>query len=172
MKILFAMCLLTLSVATSASEHLITFVCRGNTGRSPMAEALSSDLIKKEHLNLKVQSRGLNVVPKEISPEEGTVAVLKERGINISNHKATQLTEDDIKKSSLILTMTEEHKHKILAQNPQAKNKVFTLYEYTTGKHEDLSDPYGKPLSAYRALEVQFDKLLPVAINKASGELE
>nr|WP_259393864.1 hypothetical protein [[Pantoea] beijingensis] len=97
MKILFAMCLLTLSVATSASEHLITFVCRGNTGRSPMAEALSSDLIKKEHLNLKVQSRGLNVVPKEISPEEGTVAVLKERGINISNHKATQLTEDDIK---------------------------------------------------------------------------
>lgn len=172
MKTLGAAVLLALSMGVSASEHLITFVCTGNTGRSPMAEALSNDLIKKDHYDLKVASRGASVDPNEITPENGTVTVLKERGIDISSHKATQLTETDIEKSDLLLTMTASHKTKILAKFPEAENKVFTLYEYATGTSKDLSDPYGEPLPAYVALEAQLDELLPVALKKASDSLK
>lgn len=168
-KFLFSMLFLFCSSAI-ATEHLVTFVCTGNTGRSPMAEALAKDYIAKHHLNIDVQSRGVNVNTKELNPEEGTVTVLKERGIDISAHQASQLTEDDITNSDYLLTMTESHKDKILAKYPQAKDKVFTLAEFSTGKHEDLSDPYGLPLDAYRKVELQLDMFLPQALNKIATE--
>ncbi|SQI41702.1 Low molecular weight protein-tyrosine-phosphatase ywlE [Leminorella richardii] len=156
------------SMVASAAEPLVTFVCTGNTGRSPMAEALASDLIKKENLNILVQSRGVNVDPKETTPEKGTETVLKERGIDISHHKATQLSQADIDKSTLLLTMTQGHKDKILANFPAAKDKVYTLAEFAANKQEDLSDPYGKPLEAYRTVEKQLDELLPLALKKVA----
>ncbi|NUF49240.1 arsenate reductase/protein-tyrosine-phosphatase family protein [Gilliamella sp. ESL0250] len=68
------------SASCFSLEHLVTFVCTGNTGRSPMAEAIASDYIKKHNFNIVVQSRGVNVDPKEVVPEDGTITVLKLRG--------------------------------------------------------------------------------------------
>ncbi|GKX54173.1 protein-tyrosine-phosphatase [Leminorella grimontii] len=158
------------SMIASAAEPLVTFVCTGNTGRSPMAEALASDLIKKDGLNVLVQSRGVNVDPKETTPEKGTVTVLKERGIDISHHQATQLTQADVDTSTLLLTMTQGHKDKILANFPAAKGKVYTLAEFAANRQEDLSDPYGKPLEAYRTVEKQLDELLPLALKKIAQD--
>lgn len=167
----FLVCLFVFfSSSCFALDHIVTFVCTGNTGRSPMAEALANDYVKKHNLNIIVQSRGVNVDPKETAPEQGTVTVLKQHGIDISSHKATQLTKADIDKSEYLLTMTQKHKVKILEQYPQAKGKVFTLSEFSTGKNEDLSDPYQKPLEAYIKVESQLNEFLPLALNKIAKE--
>lgn len=168
-KILFPTLFLFCS-SVLANEHLVTFVCTGNTGRSPMAEALAKDYIHKHNLDINTQSRGVNVDSKELNPEDGTVTVLKERGIDIASHQATQLTEDDVKNSDYLLTMTESHKDKILKNYPQSNGKVFTLAEFATGKHEDLSDPYHLPLEAYRKVEEQLDVFLPLAMDKIAKE--
>ena len=170
-SLIFAAAFSLCATIAMASEPLVTFVCTGNTGRSPMAEALAKNLVNKEHLNIIVQSRGVKVDPKETAPEEGTVTVLKERGIEIGDHKATPLSEDDVKNSTLLLTMTEKHKQKVLADFPEAKGHVFTLAEYANGKHEDIIDAYGEPLEAYKKVEGQLDVLLPLALDKvAKGE--
>ena len=148
----------------------VTFVCTGNTGRSPMAEALAKDYIAKNNQDIQVHSRGVKVDPNEMTPEEGTVTVLKDRGIDISSHVAQQFAAEDVEKSTYLLTMGNGHKEKILAQFPQADGKVFTLAEFATGTHEELSDPYGEPIEAYRTVEGQLDKYLPLALNKIATE--
>jgi protein-tyrosine-phosphatase len=154
------------STSCFAIDHVVTFVCTGNTGRSPMAEALAENYVKEHNLNIIVQSRGMNVDPKEITVEEGTAKVLKDRGIDITSHRATQLVKDDMDRSDYLLTMTQKHKDGILKQYPDAKDKVFTLAEFATGKHEDLSDPYKQPISAYIKVEKQLDQFLPLALDK------
>lgn len=158
------------SASCFSLDHIVTFVCTGNTGRSPMAEALAKDYVKKHDLNIVVQSRGVNVDPNETAPEQGTVTILKQRGIDISTHKATQLTKEDITKSDYVLTMTQKHKDKILTQYPDAKGKVYTLAEFSTDNNEDLSDPYQQPLEAYKKVGSQLDKFLPLALNKIAKQ--
>ena len=118
----------------------ILFVCTGNTCRSPMAEAIFNKInTSVEHT---AASRGTNVFfPQNISPKAKNA--LEAMGINSFVHKSQQITEDDIKESDLILTMTSSHKMALKTACPKYKQKVFTLNEKAFGKDYDISDPYG-----------------------------
>ncbi|MCX8656414.1 low molecular weight protein arginine phosphatase [Gilliamella sp. B2894] len=170
LKKYFLIILALFSTSCFSLDRVVMFVCTGNTGRSPMAEALAKDYVKKHHLNIIVESRGVNVDPNEITPEEGSVKVLKNRNIDISSHKAAQLVKEDIDSSDYLLTMTQNHKDKILDKFPESEGKVFTLSEFATGKNEDLSDPYKMPMAAYIKVENQLDKFLPLALDKIAKE--
>ncbi|HHZ01170.1 MAG TPA: low molecular weight protein arginine phosphatase, partial [Tissierellia bacterium] len=66
----------------------ILFVCTGNTCRSPMAEGLFKDMLRKNNIeNIKVSSAGLSVFPGE-HVNEKAIRALKEKGIDISSHRA------------------------------------------------------------------------------------
>lgn len=151
---------------TNKAEPEVIFICTGNTGRSPMAEALAKQLVQKNNWNIDVESRGVNVDPKEITPEKGTETLLKQRGIDISDHRAQSLTEQDITKADYLLTMTESHKEKVLKRFPQSAGKVFTLAEFAKNENKDLDDPWEKPMPAYQKVADQLDTYLPLALEK------
>lgn len=170
-KIVFCIILIFgFTVTTFAADHLITFVCTGSTGRSPMATAFANKYIKNHHLDIAVQSRGLEIDPTELTLEEGTIEVLTEQGIDVPEHEAISLVEQDILASEYLFTMTQEHKKKILAKYPQAANKVFTLAESATGNNQDILDPYRHTLKTYRRLAQQLDTFLPLVLNKIVAE--
>ena len=137
----------------------ITFVCSGNTCRSPMAECAFEELLREEGVSgVEVQSRG--VVANVGAPmSENAKKALEGAEIPVKEHTATQITQDDILTSDLVICMTERHRMRL-----GCLPKVFTLHQMTGCG--DIKDPYGGDEATYKQclseLLAALNKLLPI----------
>lgn len=125
----------------------ILFVCTANICRSPMAEYYLREKVKVEGLNYDVKSAGFLEGGYNIS--ENSEAILAENQMKAAKHISKQLNDDVVRKSWLILTMTDKHKKMLIEAFPNAVNKAFTLSEYA-GFKQDIDDPYGLDIGHYR----------------------
>lgn len=125
----------------------ILFVCTANICRSPMAEYYLNKKVVSEDLKYEVKSAGFLMGGYQIS--ENSKTVLAENEMNAENHLSTQLDEEVVRTSWLILTMTEKHKNMLVTNFPNAVNKTFTISEYA-GFNQDIDDPYGQDIEHYR----------------------
>jgi len=92
-----------------------------------------------------VSSAGLGALVGH-SPDPTACQLMKEKGIDISDYRASQLNKEMIRKADLILVMESAHKIAIEESEPSAKGKVFRLGEW--GRF-NISDPYKQDLSAF-----------------------
>ena len=128
----------------------IVVVCVGNICRSPMAEALLIDGLGKDS-KIRVSSAGVGALVG-FPAAEHAVELMRERGIDISDHRARQLDTEIIKSTDLILVMESGHKAAIDAIDPTARGKVYRLCEW---RDCDIDDPYQQPKEAFaEALEL------------------
>ncbi|SDZ33913.1 protein-tyrosine phosphatase [Proteiniborus ethanoligenes] len=148
----------------------ILFVCTGNTCRSSMAEGIFRDMIKKRNLEnvIKVESAGVYAATGQpASPQ--AIDAMKNKAIDISSHKARQLTKEMLQNADLILTMTKSHKRSILGMDESLKQKTYTLTEYAykdLENHADILDPYGLPVEEYEKSLIDIEKALKNVIDK------
>lgn len=154
----------------------ILFVCTGNTCRSSMAEGIFKYLLKNNNIdNINISSAGISAYDGEKANEKA-ISVLKSRGIDITSHKARQLTDKIIEDSDLILTMTYNHKMAILKYAPKTSKKIFTLKEFANTFNEentennednfDIDDPFGMDYDVYeQSMEEIKSELEKIIIN-------
>lgn len=124
----------------------IIFVARSGTCREPMAMGILKDISLK--YDVEVLARGLVVSFPE--PMNGKAeAVLISNGINLENFTSQQLENEDITENTLILTMEERQRKKVLEnfENANVEN-VYVLTNFV-GDELEILDPYGGPLQAY-----------------------
>ena len=122
----------------------LLFVCLGNICRSPMAEFIAADELKKRGLDTLVE-----VVSSGISNEEEGNPVypralfkLREQGVPYYPHFATVLKKSDYEKYDMFIGMEEKHRRameKLFGGDED--NKIALLMDFTISPR-DIADPW------------------------------
>jgi len=143
---------------------VILFVCTGNTCRSPMAAVLAAKMLRAAGIDCAVQSAGVHAAP-ECGASTHAITVMQEEECDLLSHRAQRVSPELVQASQLILAMTSAHSAAVLSLCPDARGKVFSLYEYAQGG-QDVSDPFGGDYAVYRACATQIKDLLALCIPK------
>jgi protein-tyrosine-phosphatase len=105
---------------------------------------------------------------------QNTLAVLRNRGIDLSLHKSKIVSSDLIDQADLILTMEGGHKEALQIEFPIKKGKILLLSELIDEEF-DIEDPMGEPIERFErvAKEIEmilnkgFDKMTALLLNSA-----
>lgn len=143
----------------------ILFVSHSDNCRGPMAaELLKIQPLLQEYV---VESRGMVVLfPEPANPK--AEEVMESHEMSLAGHETMALKEEDLTEDTLVLTMEESQKWKIISEYENVKN-VYTLNEYI-GVGNELRSPYGKPLSEYGETYETIKRFIELLANKLNEE--
>lgn len=124
----------------------LIFVSNSDTAVGPMAEAILQSKFLLEELT--VTSKGIVVLfPEPVNPK--AEAVLVSNGLTMKEHMSEPLVQEDIEPRTLILTMSQNTKQKVLkGYEVHPEQPVYVLNEFVR-ESEELKNPYGGTLADY-----------------------
>ena len=120
----------------------ILFICHGNICRSPMAEYIMKELVKREGVAGDWEIESAAVSREEIGnpPHYGTVNKLREEHIPLVPHHAKQITWKDYERADYIIGMDTaniRNLNRMLKNDPDGKVYKFLSF---TGSGRDIAD--------------------------------
>jgi len=118
--------------------HSVLFVCLGNICRSPLAEGIARDLVRKNDMKVVVDSAGTGDWHIGEPPCENSIKVAKLHGIDISDLRARQVSLEDLAQFEVIVALDENNKKTL---QKMGRDDILKLGDFGyDGK--DVPDPY------------------------------
>lgn len=128
----------------------VLFVCTANLCRSPMAAAVFNELADEAGLPFEAGSAG-------VSAREGydmapyAREALGEIGVGAEGHSSRRIAKRMLDEADLVLAMGDRHAAEV-RRVIGASEKIHLLGKYAgQASREEIPDPYGLTLFAYRA---------------------
>ena len=122
----------------------VLFVCLGNICRSPMAEFIFKDMVKKEELEDKIYIESAATSMEEYGNNMYYLAKEKllQEGIPFSKRSSRPITKQDYQKFNYIIGMEERNIRSILRiVGEDTDNKISRLLDFTDNPR-DIADPW------------------------------
>ena len=122
----------------------VLVVCMGNICRSPMGEYLLKAALPN---HIRVSSAGLGALIGHPA-DDHAIALMQAQGMDISGHRARQITAALVADHELIVVMTQRQKEQLEMEFPSARGRVF---RYGHWSQSDVADPYQLDRAAFEA---------------------
>ena len=121
----------------------ILFLCHGNICRSPMAEYIMKDIVKKNHKEDEYEIYSKALTYEEIGNDiyYKSKEILDKYHIPYDKRQASIFTKYDYDYYDIIIIMDDENKYYINRIIEDKDNKVFKLLSFLN-KTRDVSDPW------------------------------
>ena len=122
----------------------VLFICHGNICRSPMAEFIMKDMVKKAGLEAEIVVASAATSAEELgNPVHwGTRQKLAEVGISCKGKTARQMTKRDYQDYDLLIGMDRANiRNMMRIAGGDPDGKIHYLLEYA-GKSRDIADPW------------------------------
>lgn len=143
----------------------ILIICTANICRSPVAEGLLRDrLHKRGFLDWTVSSAGTWAQITR-GASRNSVVVMKERGLDISQHVSQIVEASHMQRADLVLCMESGHAEALRAEFYSHAFKVHLLTEMS-GRHYSISDPYGQALPAYVMMAKEVEQMIDEGLDR------
>ncbi len=127
---------------------LILFVCRGNTCRSPLAEALANRVCANPVLQF--ASAGISPSPPGGPASAGALAVAAAHGLDLSQHTSRPADAALLARAAHIVALDRSVRDDILARMPEQLPRLSLLLPQASQLgRDDVADPWGGDAAAY-----------------------
>lgn len=121
----------------------VLFVCHGNICRSPMAEYIFRDMVKKAGLeDVRMDSAAVSCEEEGNDIYPPAKRTLQAHGIPFSRHRAHRISDAEASEYDVIVIMDSSNR-RLLSHiiSPLNMAKVHKMMEYA-GRNSDVSDPW------------------------------
>ncbi|MDQ3663926.1 MAG: low molecular weight phosphatase family protein [Actinomycetota bacterium] len=166
----------------------ILVVCTGNVCRSPLAERLLQARLGDRVTVRSAGVRGLDAAEMD----QLAAAELARRGGDPAGFRSRRLERADVREADLVLTMTTEQRSELLAEEPEALSRTFTLRELenlldsasvvpldsaaiadlarqrsaATVERYDIADPIGQSAAVHHAVADEIDEAVAAIVKR------
>jgi protein-tyrosine phosphatase len=124
----------------------ILFVCMGNICRSPTAEGVFRDYLKRNapDLDVEVDSAGTHDYHVGEPPDPRALRAAAGRGLDLSGLRARQVEPRDFERFDLILAMDGDNHAELVRRSPPGlRPRIRLLSEFASSPgRRDVPDPY------------------------------
>jgi protein-tyrosine phosphatase len=135
----------------------VLFVCAGNVCRSPIAQGVFEDVLRREGLEdaVEVDSAGTGGWFADSPPDERAVASAARRGLDIGTQRARRISPRDCYAFDYVLTMDEEN-YRLVSGLCSGNAVVRPFLDFDPDSPgREVPDPfYGEPAGFDRVVEL------------------